>query len=457
MLGLVSTHMIIDRQSWQVWGREQALNVTIVCGATALSLAIVQQNWLYVLALFGIPLAVAWPVPVCLGLFAFLVPFDSIARISGQGLITLNWAVGAVAGAVLVIVGALTGRLQRPPIAALWWSLFIAWGALTSLWALDPEMTWERLPMAVSLLLLYLAAVSFRVTSTEVIVIMLFCIAGGVSAAVYTAAEMARSFNGSLRWSLEGTNPNIFAASLLLPLSLAIGQFLSVKNRMGKSWMLLAIGILGTVALLTMSRGSLVAIAVMLAVFAYRLGVNRWSLLIIAMIAVLVLLMPSTFFVRVAEGLESRAQGRFDIWNVGTELVARYGIFGVGLSNFAVGYAQFAGYAEVFRGYERAPHNIYLGVIAELGIVGLSLFVGTLASQLRGIHRAIKKPSMQISLPLVVAVEAGCWALLAHGLVLDLLWRKAFWFAWILLALTISAESMGRTKPLNSHDQMEAF
>ena len=111
-----------------------------------------------------------------------------------------------------------------------------------------------------------------------------------------------------------------------------------------------------------------------------------------------------------------------------------YGLFGAGLENFNVAYNQFAGYAPVFRGFNADPHNIYIQIFAETGIVGLVLFGVAVWSQFRALRSFPNQQSPNYKL---VAIEAACWGLLAHGLAANLLWRKYFWLAWILLAITV--------------------
>jgi O-antigen ligase len=99
-----------------------------------------------------------------------------------------------------------------------------------------------------------------------------------------------------------------------------------------------------------------------------------------------------------------------------------------------MGYARFAGFAPIFRGFDRDPHNIYLQVWAELGIIGLALFLTAIIWQLRELHLANRGRRGSPNF-LLLAIEAACWALLVHGFAANLLWRKQFWLVWILAAL----------------------
>jgi O-antigen ligase len=152
-----------------------------------------------------------------------------------------------------------------------------------------------------------------------------------------------------------------------------------------------------------------------------------------ACLAVLLFFMPQSFFTRLA--LNDRGAGRFDIWTASMDLVPRYGLFGAGWNNFVVAYTDIAGHTSTFRGYTKGSHNIYVGMLIEVGIIGLTFLLLAFRSQLR-----------EVRTRLLVPYEAACWAMLVMGFTLDIVWRKSFWFAWILLAMAVRMRSQ-RMRP----------
>ena len=139
---------------------------------------------------------------------------------------------------------------------------------------------------------------------------------------------------------------------------------------------------------------------------------------------------------RVEEAISSRAQGRFDVWLVGIQIVRHYGLFGVGLDNFSYAFQKFSGYQIVFRTYEQNPHNIYLQAIAETGVIGLLLLVAALRSQIAELIRTLRGASERTK-QILVPCEAAAWALMVHAFAANLLWRKMFWFDWIVVAIAV--------------------
>jgi O-antigen ligase len=411
----------------------------LVFASAVVILGIVLQNYYLLAALPAILLVSEYPVELTLGVFAFLMPFDTVL-VLGQSGHTVSWLVGAAAGLVLLAFGLLSGRLIAPPRAALFWGLFILWGGMTLFWALDPAQGLQRLPTALFLFLFYLVVVSFRITPRELTAVILFAVAGGVFASGYTLREFSQGLGLLSRASLivsgQGANPNDFADSLLLPLALALGGFFSARSLLKRSGMLVSTLIIAYCVLSTMSRGSVLAVAAVLLVFLLRLGVRVKTMVAIALIVALLVFLPQLFFARVQDSVSSRAEGRWDVFIVGTQVVRHYGILGAGLESFRAAYTKFAGFAPVFRGFDRDAHNIYLQVWAELGIIGLGLFGIAIWSQLRDLYvgnRGRRGSPDHV----LLAIEAACWALLIHGFAGNLLWRKEFWMAWMLAALAV--------------------
>ena len=433
------------------WVSQEALILSLAAsGALVLGWVIVRGNRLYLAAFAAlaiIPVAVRWPVQTSLGIYALLVPFDSIAALSQAGTgLTLNKLVGVGASAILLVTGLVGTRFTRPPRAALWWFLFILWGAVTALWALDAGIVLGRLQTSVALFLLYLLAVSFRVSERELSHIGVFAIVGGIVAAAYTDYIYSQGVSlygvtgrASLISGERGTDPNQFATSLLLPLGLVLGRFLTARRWLERLLLLCATLVIGTSLYLTMSRGALVGLVIMVLSYLYHTRANWRAWLPATALGLVVIWLPDQFFQRLDMPYEAASAGRLDIWRVGFRALREYGIVGAGLSNFPFAYDEFAGYQYGFQDYTRGAHNIFLGMWVELGIVGLFFMMAAITSQLRSV-RAWRREVAEERDPHLLAVESVCLGVLASGFFLDIVWRKAFWLPWILLVLAKRAQ-----------------
>ena len=441
------------------WRQSLVVVVAGIAYAIVLVAAFVVDKAPLYAAVALLPVLVYRPVQVSMGLFVLSVPFDTIGAMSGSMAhfgSSLGALAGAGAGAVLLVTGLATGRLQRPPKAAVWWGLYIGWCLLSVLWAMDSVRAWERFPSAISLCALYLVCVSFRFTEAELRFILSLVVLGGVLAALLALKGFAAGITGpraSLMIGEQEANPNDFASSMLLPFAFALTAFFAARTWPRKTMLLMVLGVIMFCVFLTMSRGSLFALGVLGLVFLTRTGMRKQVLLPIVLILVLLFFLPGAFFSRMEQGvdIDNHATGRFDIWMVGVQIVKHHGIVGAGLQNFQAAFNEFAGYAPVFHGFDRDPHNIFLEVWSEMGIVGLLLFLAAIGSQLRAAGRRQTQLSDPRNPPyLLVAAEAACWGLLAHGLGANLLWRKHFWLAWILLAIIVTRSAPSAAE-VNSH------
>jgi len=216
------------------------------------------------------PFLPKWPVESSFGVYALLLPFDSIAAL-GEGMEgpTITRLFGIAAAAVLLLAASMDRRIVRPPQAAVWWGLFTLWGAISALWALDSAMVLERLPTSIGLFLVYLAAVSVRLTERELSNVCYLVIIGGAFAAAYSIYAYSQGIvfaettgRASLIVGDRETDPNQFATTLLLPLTLAIGGAMNARSRLRRVMFIGALIVIATSLYLTMSRGTLVALIV---------------------------------------------------------------------------------------------------------------------------------------------------------------------------------------------------
>jgi O-antigen ligase len=275
-------------------------------------------------------------------------------------------------------------------------------------------------------------------TEKEVSRVVLFAIAGALGASVLSIHSFLSGAAGLRSTLMSGSSeadPNFLASALLLPFCLAAGEVLGERNIARKILMLAAAGVIGLAILFTMSRGALMAIAVMVAVYFWQAD-EKWRVLVPAFIVGLaVVAMPDRFFSRLSGSMADRGAGRLDIWIAGLSALKHYFLQGAGINNFGNAYQFYAGNAPVFRGYNRASHDVYLGTAVELGVLGFTFLVMAFVTQMKSARPATDRVANTRLLPYRVA----CWGILAAGFFVDLLWSKQFWLAWMLLAVAVRA------------------
>jgi len=202
--------------------------------------------------------------------------------------------------------------------------------------------------------------------------------------------------------------PNTLGGLLVLLLGFAIPQMLARKPLVPRWVSVPAVAVMGLVLYLTYSRTAMVALAAALLV----LGVLRYRrlLLVLALVAILLLLLPQTqYYVgHLIEGLrfEDRAnQMRLGEYKDAITLISRHPWLGVG----------FAGTPEIDIYVSVA--SIYLLIAAQMGLVGLGVFLlttGTLFVFLWSRRKAVEAdPELEA---IVLGAVMGLVGALAGGL-----------------------------------------
>ena len=328
------------------------------------------------LALYRLPIAVAlW------------IPLMFIEGISGSRLAPELFGLFVGIGWVAALrIGSLRGSLDgaRGLVVAL--CALLTWFALSLLWAYDVSTAagyaWYFAEVAIFLVII---ATVPRDASTVRLFFAMFVVGAVVSVAIGVGGVLRGDAAVEQGSRLQGGagDPNYFAAALMPALALTIGMSRAATTRAGRYWSLAAALplIFGVAA--SQSRGALVAAAVMAIVAIVVFPRERWAILLCVCAVVSV---GATYFV-MDPGAWNRithdkygGSGREDLWRVGTRIARDHPILGVGLDNFGVvspSYVREPGslsyVSGILRGQE--PHNVYLGLLVEVGPLGLLLFL----------------------------------------------------------------------------------
>jgi O-antigen ligase len=370
------------------------------------------------------------------------VPFAIVTLGNGDTSVKLGWVLGLAAGATLVFSGFVLGRLQRPPAVARYWVLLVIWASLTAFWALDREVALKLVITAGSLIAVYLIAISVRLDDKQFSRVCMMCLVGGCAAAgIAIQRALAEGIQQRLM-GITGTahdDPNMFAASLLLPLSLAVSMAVTNGRLLRRAVTLCAAGVITLGILVTMSRGGLLSLVAMIIVFAYRLRFRRRMIFVVTVVALLLSFMPGVLFQRVQA--TKHGDARLTFWRLGLmEILPRHGLIGVGLGNFPVAFTRYGGHATGIlpegEEFNRDSHNIYVGTAVELGLPGFVLLVTAIVGQRKQLQRFYARSRSRPGHELV-GFEAAMWALLVAGFFINLFWHKFFWLNWMLLAQAV--------------------
>lgn len=397
----------------------------------------------------SVPVGDAIRVPVPLP-----APFDTVSSMLG-GL--------ALAAIVTHLVVYRDARVPTLPVAA--WIAFLSWAIATVLWAIGPYDAINTLTIAIPLILLMVGASLLPWQRSDLALLKTAIVVSGIVVAAYalsillTGQELPTHGVG-VRFSVvsdpEETDPNLLAASLLLPFALALELALT-KSPTKSQWRVpRVLGTAGSLLcpiaiVLTGSRGGLISAAAVLVLTAYfcaripqlRGMVVRMVVSIVLLIMVLAYLYQVVEYVApgfrdsiasfdpIARLTAPESSGRVQIWSTGYLACKEYCDYGAGIGNFNNAYQEFYPYSGVLGniGLARPAHNTYLQLVVETGIVGLALFIVALLVEWRS-----------LTVPQVVALAPSLKATMAAILVaeffLTAVWFKFFWLVFIVARAT---------------------
>lgn len=204
-------------------------------------------------------------------------------------------------------------------------------------------------------------------------------------------------FGGRVVWNYIYANPNDLAALSLLTLGLAVGFVYSRNSHLLlRLFAALSAVLLVIVIFRTQSRGVAIGLALGIGVPLILAEIRRPARLIaVSTIVVLAVLetVPTSVWERLA-GMEklgsistaaeaevdSSALERLEIKAVALRIIGDHPAFGVGLGAYRQANAKYAPHLGM-----RDAHNTYLSLIAEVGFMGLAIWVAMFFSVLRGI------------------------------------------------------------------------
>lgn len=324
---------------------------------------------------------------------------------------------------------------------------FIAWVAASMVWAEDPGETFTAMyRYALNMILFVIVFSAVRDERSMRWLITAFLCGALVTAAYGLLSPTAPTSSDDIaRLGGAGTDPNELAAVLVTGIILAAAFVVGKSPPFLKALSVAAI-LLGTAGVLfSFSRTGLVALAVAL-VGAVIFG-GRWRWWALLLLTVLTLGI-TTYIAGFAEPQQRErvttldgGTGRDDIWAVGFRMIRDNPIDGVGGGNFPVSSVHYLlepgaiQRAEFIVDTPKVAHNIFIGVTAELGLVGLVLFGGILAFSIgTGVKAtwAFKRQGNEQVELMARAIVVAQVAYLSAGMFLSQEFSKQL---WLLMAL----------------------
>jgi O-antigen ligase len=334
--------------------------------------------------------------------------------------------------------------------------LFIGWTAFSASWAEESQPVLVAVVSYIPNAMLFLIVFNAIRSREEAMWLIGAFVVGVLISGAYGLA-VPTDPNAVDRLSGAGGNANETASELVAGLVLAGALAAALRKtpilRLGAA---LAVPFCAYGVFLTLSRGGLVGLgAALIAAIALA---GRWRATAVAV--ALMLAVGTVVYFGAFAPEESKARvtkveggtGRTDVWKIGWRMVEAEPLHGIGAGNFQNTSVHFLLQPGSIRRDDfivdtpKVAHNTYLEVLAELGVVGLVMFLGilgfalvTAAKAIRTFGRAGDEQMEIISRALLVALIA----LLASAFFGSREFSKQL---WLLMALAPALLAVARAE-----------
>lgn len=402
-------------------------------------------------------------------LLAAAIPFDALASLGPPGTLTVTKliAAGVIGGWGIHVL--LTRTRLRIGLGGYFLLAYLILATTSILWTPAPEAALTHLLPTAQLFGLYIVvsnvlgqatalqrAINVQVAATTILAALV----------LWQFPAAGHTLHATVRFGEGYINQDVLGALLILPALAAIALGRGSGLLLGW-WRLAALVPLGLAAILTGARGSIIAFAmglVILAINRPRLGVRAIAIATI-IIATFLVIAPHNYVERMidryADAGEDRLSGRIDIWKVAIAVIADNPVLGTGFGGFQPVFLRYMAGVDVDPRWAASPtnvwggramHNMYLGSIAELGILGGSLFGAALAAHGLGLWRTLRRTGRNVSQrsnALALAVLTMFSGLIILGLSAELFEVKVTWFV-----LGIAQGTIFASQPLHEQRTM---
>ena len=249
-------------------------------------------------------------------------------------------------------------------------------------------------------------------------------------------------------------DPNAFAQMMVVAVPLALERLVHERRRRLR----LAAGAVAVLCavttVLTFSRGGFLALVVVLTLFLVRLRPPmRHVLLGGALLLVIASVVPSTYVERVARVREvlpgfdgsnvspsdGALRGRTTVMKIALAMWSDHPVIGVGYGNYVVRFAEYNRRHGLSPQLGEAPHNLYLEIASETGLIGLGLWLAVVVTAFRSLaflRRRSRAPDGSATENLPEGLSLALVAFLVTSMFLHGSYPMAF---WLLVAISFAA------------------
>jgi O-antigen ligase len=294
---------------------------------------------------------------------------------------------------------------------------------------LYPTLVYAKLQIVVKLWFIALVAANALRTREQLRFFLTFWLACfafyPVRGAIFNYYIYHENLFGRAIWNYIFSNPNDLALYCILQLSMAFGLNAIEEKGPVRHGARLGMAVVPFLILITKSRGAFLGFAVFLAFVLSGHRRRAQAIILTLLVGGLVLAVaPSGVLDRVfalkniestgnvaAADEEGSAEQRYEIWKVARSIIREHPVVGVGLGAYPAAHrlnSRRSQFKPTARG-ARDTHSTYLNVTAELGFVGLIIFLSSYAGLMLAVdkQRRRAKKLRPLTAQTLFMLEAG--------------------------------------------------
>ncbi len=330
-----------------------------------------------------------------------------------------------------------------------WMTLFLTVILVSSALATYPAISWSHWFDFLGWYVIYFLVINMVTTGERYFIFIGIFLLANFKMSFFGARTWAERGFGFTNWGLVGPpgyfgNSSDFSSEMLMfaPIAFELALFVKPFARRWAYWFLMLGAVTGAMSILgASSRGSQVALAFQGGWIAIQRKL-RVSLLIgvVLLAGVGYALLPAAEKARFADiGKDNTSLQRLDYWKAGLKMIENHPFLGVGYFNFAPVYAAHDR-AHLWHGKAQVPHNIFIQVGTDAGLIGLAIFLVLIHRNFkvaRDIRRACAKDTDAPAFATSVArgLTITTWGFVIAGQFNTVAYYP---FLWMNLALTVS-------------------
>lgn len=289
----------------------------------------------------------------------------------------------AAIAAVATLLGLLFTKERQSPFQGtpvVWFVLFTLWITLSWLMGLDVSGDYDQWNKVIKIYFMTFIALTLLFTKHHIMAFA-WVTAGslailGAKGGLFTILTAGNHRVWGPAGSFIGDN-NHMALALIMTIPLLRFLQLQLAGRSARQAMWVVMLLCAAAAVGSHSRGGLLAIAAMTAMFWWRSERNKLGIGVLVLLGIFIALpmMPEHWWERMRSigsyEEDASAMGRINAWGVAWE-VAKHNLFGGGMSYQHQTYFSLYGVYETF---VRAAHSIYFQILGNHGFIGLFIYL----------------------------------------------------------------------------------